>query len=250
MNSSIAQHVELLAQADLLLLVRQLVAQPTESLVRELAIDEQDLAEFLNRAGVDASSPVDSALRQALTQAASVELDTWAAEHSRLFEGAIFCPINETAYIRRDKGVIIADLCGFYHAFGFELAEDITEKPDHLICELEFAARLLVLLADAHERENAEHIDVSLGALQSYSCDHLGEWIVSFAERLMQATSLEIYQHIATTLDAIWALICTTRGLPLPSDVPTGPADDDPGSPYECDMACDPDDVVPGPSSS
>ena len=226
-----------LAQADLLLLVGELSSPPSAASVRSLSIDDAEMTALIEHAGADASSQITSSLRHALAHAAAVDLNDWSAEHSRLFDGAIFCPINETAFVRRDKGTIIADLCGFYNAFNFEPVTDTGEKADHLICELEFAARLLVLLADAHHRGNDDQLDDTRDALRAFVTDHLGEWSASFAERLRHATQLELYLHVAEALDAVMKLVCADLGLPDPSEAPISDPRAEPGSPYECDMA-------------
>ena len=85
---------------------------------------------------ISASSPstpvsacgIDTARRPRRPSTAT-PVDDWIAEHNRLFEGGVTCPPNETAYVRRDKGVILADINGFYRAFGFEPAEDAARNP-------------------------------------------------------------------------------------------------------------------------
>lgn len=132
------------------------------------------------------------------------------AEYARLFEGAVVCPINESAYIRRDKGAIIADLCGFYHAFGFDVNSGTGEKADHLATELEFKAMLFVM---EHRSQTPDRQQVVREAISNFSRDHLGEWITLFCRRMEQTAQTPLYKAIATLRSAMWSVIASDLNL-------------------------------------
>src|SRR5262245_748672 len=80
-------------------------------------------------------------------QAPDAEL---VAEHARVF-GMVpprECPPNETEYSANSEPFFLAqqmaDIAGFYRAFGLEPSQASPERPDHLSVELEFMAVLLM----------------------------------------------------------------------------------------------------------
>ncbi len=226
-----ADSITLLAQADLLLFIAQMFAPPSAELQKMLEIEVPDIKELLQKSGISEPNRLEELFQQIRQQAQG--LDTWAGEYNRLFETNVACSINETGIIRRDKGVILADITGFYNAFGFKLSEKATEKADHLTGELEFVAMLLVMLA---QTQDEEALRTTHHALNSFSFDHIGEWLPMFCERLTEATSLSFYQHLAKLLQGVWNEVVAINSLPIPEEEMMELPEDD-GTPYECDMA-------------
>ncbi len=208
-------------------------APPSAEMLNMLEIEVPDIKELLQKSGISEQSSLEELFQQIRDQAQIIDLDTWAGEYNRLFETNVACSINETGIIRRDKGVILADIAGFYNAFGFKLSEKATEKADHLTGELEFVALLLVMLA---QTQDEEALRTTHHALSSFSFDHLGEWLPTFCERLTENTSLLIYQHLAKLLQGTWTEVVAINSLPIPEgEIMELPEDE--GTPYECDMA-------------
>jgi TorA maturation chaperone TorD len=229
-----------LALADLLLLASRAVSSPSERHRRELDAGEADVLELVRAAGAGDPGGTAAAIQACLAEARSTPLADWRGEHTRLFDGAVACPANETAYVRRDKGVIIADICGFYRAFGFEPSETSGEKPDQLACELEFAAMLLVMLARARQADDHEKAGITADALRSFLGEHLAEWMTPFCDRLAAATALPYYRRAASLIRSIWAAITETLDVPetpVLEPMMTEPDELDGVTPYECGMA-------------
>lgn len=94
-------------------------------------------------------------------------------------------PLYETEYGRMRglaKGKDLADVMGFYNAFGFELAgEPAAEPPDHVAIELEFYA--LLLYKQALLVEDAEGWDIVQHARERFLVDHLGAYLAALAAR-------------------------------------------------------------------
>jgi TorA maturation chaperone TorD len=228
-------NISLLAQADLLLLIIQLFSLPsseTQILLEKEVTDLQELLDYSHLPEPDSLAEVFQQIRQ---QAQTLNLETWVEEYHRLFEGNVVCPINESGFIRRDKGVILADIAGFYRAFGFDISQKTGEKADHLNAELEFVAILLIMLAKTQESETTR---TTHEALSGFSFDHLDEWLPSFCERLTQMTILPIYQQLAQLLQSTWSGIVAVNHLPHQErDVEELSKED--GTPYECGMVDD-----------
>ena len=224
-----------LAQADLLLLAARFFRPPSVAWQDLSDIEQTEVNELLQHSGLPETTQLIELFQQIVQQLQSVQLENWSGEYYRLFDCNVLCPINESAFIRRDKGSILADVAGFYQAFGFQLADQAHEKVDHLVCELEFVAMLLVMLAKAHSQETAS---ITYDALAGFGVDHLGEWVATFCERLSQTTTLPLYQHFGTFLHLVWSGIVQANQLPTSSGaMPHDQKNDDEGTPYECGMA-------------
>jgi len=109
---------------------------------------------------------------------ASVGLDELRARYVDLFDrGGQRASLYETEYGRMrgmSKGRDLADLAGFYRAFGLVLDEDRHEMLDHLAVELEFYAVLLLKQAVLIDRADAEGIEIVLDARRKFLVEHLG----------------------------------------------------------------------------
>jgi nitrate reductase assembly molybdenum cofactor insertion protein NarJ len=101
-------------------------------------------------------------------------------EYVELFEhGQARVPIHETEYGRMrgmSKGNELADIAGFYTAFGMERADSSAARQmhDHLAVELEFYGTLLAREAALAERGEAEGVAVVSDARRKFLADHLG----------------------------------------------------------------------------
>ncbi|MCS6827683.1 MAG: molecular chaperone TorD family protein [Caldilinea sp.] len=78
----------------------------------------------------------------------------------------------------------LADIAGFYRAFGFTLGGAVRERPDHLAVELEFMHVLALTEAHALLTGAAEQVDLCIDAQAKFLGDHLGVWIELFAQSL------------------------------------------------------------------
>lgn len=230
MNQTDLTPIRLCALADLLLVCNDALRLPHRAAPR-LVETSAAFPELLAAAGAAADSPLATAFQRLVARSAETNFDSWSAEYHRLFEGAMLCPLNQTAYVRRDKGAVIGDLCGFYHAFGFAPAANIGEKPDYLLTEIEFLALLLVMLSQAQ----GESRDITRQAITALAQDHLCDWLAAAWERLALVTSLPYYVSVAEVLCLTWEHVSLTLGLP-----PTQPAIEpevQPEEPYECGMS-------------
>lgn len=235
------EYLELLAQADLLLMVARLFDRPSQAVLDEWNIDPTDRIELIRVSGLPDSTGVAEAFNGVSDAVAQADVAQWSGEHCRLFEAAVVCPINESAYDRRDKGTILSDICGFYIAFGFSPNTETGEKADHLIGELQFLSLLLIMTADALKRGHDDQASVARDAIASFAQEHLGGWVFAFCDRLGQSTSLALYQHAAILLAMIYRETCGRHGIPLRDPLSILEPQPDVGTPYECGMAegCD-----------
>jgi TorA maturation chaperone TorD len=225
----------LLARADLLLLLSTLLRPPGVIAADQLDIRRDDLAELLITAGVH-TADLEAGLADTLAAFGTCDRQAWSDEYHRLFESTLACPPNETAYVRRDKGAVLADVAAFYRAFGFSTSRHAGEKLDHIVAEIEFVAMATVMLALARRDADDTKARTTAEALQSFVTDHLNVWLLSFARRLASVTALPHYLQLAVALESACRALAQQQRWPEPSES-VEPPDDDHGTPYQCGMA-------------
>jgi DMSO reductase family type II enzyme chaperone len=91
----------------------------------------------------------------------------------------------------------LADIAGFYRAFGFAVGGPVRERPDHLAVELEFMHALALKEAYALANSLHEAAAICREAQARFLTDHLGVWIDLFAESLALNTQEDPYLSLA-----------------------------------------------------
>ena len=138
--------------------------------------------------------------------------DELAAEWEANFEasGGLFCPLGETAHCTESaqeawlKGYRLADIAGFYHAFGVEVTPG-SGVADHLAMELEFMHLLAVKEAVALEQGEVEGAGTCRDAAISFMNDHLGRWTGKVHQRLEDGQGT-VYPVAAAILEGFVSL--------------------------------------------
>jgi len=148
-------------------------------------------------AAADAAVPVDDAARarahlEAFGHAISKECPPYGAEYG---QAHIF-----------EKSQTLADVAGFYRAFGLELAAGVRDRPDHVAFELEFMEFLclkedLALLRE----EEAGRLAIIRDAERAFLASHLGLWAFAFARRLQRRAVTGPFAASARLLEAFMA---------------------------------------------
>jgi TorA maturation chaperone TorD len=232
--------VQLAAQADLVLLTVQMLRPPSlagASPPDWTALDPGQCTPLLRAAQLPESAAPEApslaaALDEAIHGAANLSPDSWSDEYWRLFDSSTACPINQASYIRRDKGAILGDVAGFYAAFGWRHDTARGQRPDHLLCQLEFVA---VLLAMAARADQPAHREVTLDALAQFARLHLHDWLPSFGWQLCHATQLPYFAAVAAWLLVLWDALTAAHQWPVdpyPEEHLEPSAETE--SPYEC----------------
>jgi TorA maturation chaperone TorD len=162
-------------------------------------------------AGVVAAGPLSvPSLREsalALEAAArTADAGALAEEYVFLFDRQVRCPPYEGAYgdapQLAGRGAQLADVAGFYAAFGLAPGAARPECEDHIAAELEFMSALALkeayLLAEGEE----EGVEVTRHAQGTFLTDHLGRWAETLAETLQASAALPYYRALAELLTA------------------------------------------------
>lgn len=164
-------------------------------------------------------------------------------EYRRLFGHQIArdCPLHETQYGGShifQQTQQLADIAGFYLAFGLDLADGIGERADHLSLELEFMHALAFRQAYAAVHHGAEEVALLHEAQRAFLRDHLGRWVPTFA-RLVARRGAGFYSDLAGLLAAFVLSEAAAFGLPADDEAELAP----PASldPEDSGGACGPD---------
>ena len=95
----------------------------------------------------------------------------------------------------------LADITGFYRAFGFDVGGGVRERPDYLGVELEFMYVLARKHAYALAEGLSEAAEVCHDAQRKFLRDHLARWVGVYARKLNDAEA-GIYASMAALIAA------------------------------------------------
>ncbi|MEE8432895.1 MAG: molecular chaperone TorD family protein [Candidatus Desulfatibia sp.] len=92
----------------------------------------------------------------------------------------------------------LADISGFYRAFGLEVSEDDTaNRWDHIAVQLEFLHFLTYKQAFAIENHSDEEQQTCLMAKKKFLNTHIGRWIQAFARAVERKSPAGFYRQVA-----------------------------------------------------
>jgi TorA maturation chaperone TorD len=166
------------------------------------------------------------------------------------------CPPYGTEYCLQAFSVFrsqeLADIAGYYKAFGVEPSRDQPERQDHIALELEFMAWLIgkVMHADKSTEESAdENADLCRDAQKNFFEKHMVWWIPAFCAALdlkvnkvseanaNGATPQSFYTCVAHALSAFIGLERNHMKIDPPTDL-VEPKPDTDDSEMECSACC------------
>ncbi len=146
-----------------------------------------------------------------------------ASEYTRSFGHTLSteCPPYETQYEFPhvfQQTQALADIAGFYRAFGLQISDSAGERLDHITVELEFMGFLAYKHAYAMAHHGEEQVQICLDALRKFMEEHLGRWVPTFAARLARKAGNGFYKELAE-LTAWWVLKDAERLGVRPSEL-------------------------------
>jgi len=147
----------------------------------------------------------------------------WQHRYDDLFGHAVrgACSAFEMEYGRNEiirQASDLADLAGFYRAFGLEMASDAIGRPDHISAECDFLSALCLKEAYACDRGETEHVEICLDAQRSFLRDHLARWLPAFAHHVQESDDTGLFGVLARFADMFVKTECDRF------DIHAGPA--------------------------
>lgn len=164
-------------------------------------------AAFTDQLGFGEIGPERLNFRTLWTLFHDLSFEEWRTEYERVFGlmSCRECPPFETEFQPNNEPFFrtqqLADIAGFYHAFGVQAPANASERPDHLTLELEFMALLLM----KERLASADDLGRSRGwlcaeAAKSFFEAHLAWWVPSFAKGLRFKAGEGYYAELAQVL--------------------------------------------------
>ena len=134
-----------------------------------------------------------TAVRQ-LGPAEALDLEQAEADHIALFGHARASRVvpYEGPYLTTNlfqESDALADVAGFYRAFGVEPAARVSERADHVAVQLEFLYLLAYKEGHALRRDGPERVELCRDAQRAFLRAHLGRWSGPFFAGLQAAAS-------------------------------------------------------------
>jgi len=123
-------------------------------------------------------------------------------EFVRLFNPSMHgnCPPYETEYTAAHvfmRAQQLADVAGFFRAFGLRVATGFRERPDHIATELEFMQVLTLKEARALARRERAHAGICRRAQARFLQEHLGRWLEPYCQKLAALGGDGFYARVA-----------------------------------------------------
>lgn len=232
---------------------QQIVLDERQQAVARLAADllHDEHAAGAGELGFGELPPESLDLRPLLAELAQPR-ESLQTQYNGVF-GLVFnreCPPYETEYQRNEDTFFrtqqMADVGGFYRAFGLQPGRERGERPDHIATELEFMALLLLKertacasgdLAAA-ERAAAERAAVCRQAQADFLREHLGWWAPAFCQAVRRKAGQGLYFEAASALAALLGVERRALGVPAPlAGVQPSCYDDEPDDCESCGEA-------------
>lgn len=151
-----------------------------EVLARSFAVPEPATIERMHQmAALALAVDLSPAIRELAEEAARATAEALMPDYVATFTvvASPDCPTFESAYVCTDGGQqtsVMADVSGFYRAFGLELAAHV--RPDEISAELEFVGYLCRKEAYAAEQLGRERRRQARHAQRTFLREHLGRW--------------------------------------------------------------------------
>lgn len=210
-----------------------------------ITIDEQGpfWLEVLEQAGYQDKEKLATTLRRVIEQWKVTDQTQWIRQHEDCYG---FVAHGAVAPYEMEYGLehthrqphLLADIAGFYRAFGLEPLSATTERVDHISVECEFMYYLLLKQAHALQTGQVENAAICARAAEQFLKEHLGFWAPSFGMGLSKYAPPGLIKASADFCLVFILLECQERDIvPGPQDLLLRAAEEkeDPGC-----MGCSP----------
>jgi DMSO reductase family type II enzyme chaperone len=121
-------------------------------------------------------------------------------QHTALFSSGSLCSHQESDFTGGNtfqKADIMADVAGFYAAFGVRVSATQRELPDFLGAELEFLHLASWKEAEAMRRGRRARAALCREVQEKFLAEHLGRWIPLYRDRLAASPAGPFYVALA-----------------------------------------------------
>lgn len=123
------------------------------------------------------------------------------------------CPPYELEYRSAEvfqQSQTLADIAGFYRAFGFDASGPLTEREDHVATEWEFLAANSMLESLATDEDQTA---CCRDAQRDFLSEHAAGWMPAFFERVRRSGPQSFLTEIVNLAEAVLRNWCNTLGV-------------------------------------
>ncbi len=156
-----------------------------------------------------------------LFDALDEEWGTLEAVYRRIFgltAVSASCPPCEVEYEPNEdityRSQRLADIAGFYQAFGLQISGRAGERLDHISIQAEFLYVLLAKEAAALQERNQEAAEICREARRKFFEEHVGWWLPAFSRLLSRTAPAGSYQELAVLAASLSAVERVSLRLP------------------------------------
>lgn len=131
------------------------------------------------------------------------------------------CPPYELEYGSSEvfqQSQALADIAGFYGAFGVQLSGSLAERPDHVVPEWEFLGLLSIKEAQAIAAGRVDAAVCCRDAQRAFLKDHAAIWMFGWFNRLRRARPDGFAATVADLAEAVLRGWCQTRDVQIGAD--------------------------------
>lgn len=193
---------DLLTRAEMFRLLGCAFATPSHGRAAGL---REAFAELSARYG-KATDLLSRRLRSAERAWRAADDDSIDKDYLRLFSPAGPVPLYESGYCNArlaGRALKLADIDGFYHAFGFQYTHGSAELSDHAYTELQFLSWLLAKEAFAHRLGLSAQAQLAGEAVRVFLQRHAGRWMGVFARQIGQHGADTPYCELGALLQVV-----------------------------------------------
>lgn len=145
-------------------------------------------------------------------------IDNIKSEYLNIFDIGRKISPYETEYLTEKisrKPFELADISGFYSAFGFSINEDMTNKEsaDHISVELEFMAIIALKEEYARKAKQKDNENIVHDAGRKFLNDHLARWGFYYCRQIQELERGSFYKKLGSILESVLSIECDRYGL-------------------------------------
>lgn len=207
-----------IARATLARFIAELVAEPDARWLARLA-DPEAISELRLAAATLCIDPrtLESIWHQ-LQRA-----DRITDEHGHLCGHTVrsSCPPYELEYGSGEvfqQSQALADIGGFYRAFGMQLSGSLAERPDHIVPEWEFLSLLALKEARAIVAGHIDSASCCRDAQRSFLKDHAAAWMFGWFNRVRNERPDGFFSAVVNVAESVLREWCASRSVSVGAD--------------------------------
>ena len=174
---------------------------------------------------INGGGDVEAALEDLLTAFQTLSIREWRMDYEKNLGHTAHSgvPAYELEYGEahsKREPQELADIAGFYNAFGLKVSDKLPERGDHVSVECEFLHFLLYKESVALEDGAQDKAEICRDASFRFFSEHLGYWLPTFSKRLSK-NSVGFMKKVAVLAYEFVSQDCRVLGIePGPEGLP------------------------------